>query len=763
MIVMNAPPAPARSLWTRTFAWSCALAFLVKLWLTADDRRLALGAPYDEYNFVSHARALLDGKWFGDYSNLTLIKGPFYPLFIAVAADLGLPLRLAENIIYAVACLVVVGALATVVRSGAARITVFVFLLFDPWTYDSNTTRVMRGDVMPALVLMVVALAAYLVIHRDRGPRALAPASVALGVALAALLLTREEGVWIFGFLGVLAVWTVVSPADRSVVALRGRCTPVAIVAAVAVACHVAVSTANLEAYGWFTTVEVTSPEFKAAYGALARIVPQAAQRAGPDARIAVEDSALKAAYAASPAARELAPYMHGATARTAARDSCQQFGVCRGIAPGWFLWVFRDAVAAAGHYSSGAAARQYYVRLAGELDAACDANVLHCVPNAHSLAPRVPLDAIPRILADTFHAGAEVVTFASLAFGDETLPPTPVVNDVFRSVTGDPLTSDPSAADRTLKVALQRGIGRVYQALVPALTLLSVIVSAVRLRRSFAEKRLDAVSLIWIGLAVSFATLLGLLATINDFAFPALATEYMKPLYAVLLFGIVVMLAAEPEYWVAGRLAVARKRVTVPPSVHGASRAFRSIARRPAVWWVAAGCVALFAAWQVYPFAVRSRAPAVLDPQPRMLVRLGKAELAALRVAPMAATVSLDAVQLFDGGRWVTQSPVSVRVRKGSPIQLAGWAADPVTMSQGAGLIAVIDGKQPIDVTPAYGGNRPDVASAYRKPAMRFTGFSVLVPTAKLSGGSHSVRLGIVAGDRKSFYASPSVPFVVE
>ena len=48
-------------------------------------------------------------------------------------------------------------------------------------------------------------------------------------------------------------------------------------------------------------------------------------------------------------------------------------------IPGGWFMWALRDAVAAAGHYSSGTAAADYYRRLANEINIACDEGRLEC------------------------------------------------------------------------------------------------------------------------------------------------------------------------------------------------------------------------------------------------------------------------------------------------------------------------------------------------------------------------------------------------
>ena len=59
-------------------------------WLVAD-------MVYDDAYFARSAGHLLEGNWLGPYDMLTLSKGPTYPLFIAGAYQLHLPLKLAEH------------------------------------------------------------------------------------------------------------------------------------------------------------------------------------------------------------------------------------------------------------------------------------------------------------------------------------------------------------------------------------------------------------------------------------------------------------------------------------------------------------------------------------------------------------------------------------------------------------------------------------------------------------------------------------------
>ena len=84
---------------------------LVKLWLVSAQPVIAMRwASYDDGLFLHLAHNLLDGAWLGPFNELTLAKGCFYPIWIALVARLGIPLLLSQHLLYLLAVLAVVGA-----------------------------------------------------------------------------------------------------------------------------------------------------------------------------------------------------------------------------------------------------------------------------------------------------------------------------------------------------------------------------------------------------------------------------------------------------------------------------------------------------------------------------------------------------------------------------------------------------------------------------------------------------------------------------
>ena len=71
------------------------------------------------------AASLIQGQWLGIYDNLTLAKGAFYPIWIAVSFWLGIPLVLAQQLLYAAACLTAVLAIKPLFRSSLVLTPIF--------------------------------------------------------------------------------------------------------------------------------------------------------------------------------------------------------------------------------------------------------------------------------------------------------------------------------------------------------------------------------------------------------------------------------------------------------------------------------------------------------------------------------------------------------------------------------------------------------------------------------------------------------------
>ena len=361
-----------------------SILILLKLWLVLDQPLFAIADnSYDDLLFVRLANYLLQFDWLGTYDNLTLAKGPFYPMWIALAFSAGIPLLLSQQAIYVAACLITERALQPLIVSHLWRAIILVLLLFNPVTFTWQLTRVLRDGLYPGLTLLIVGSAIGLLTRRYEPPRYLLGWAFTCGLATAAFWLTREEGIWILPFLAPLLGWILMTTIflDRrnyrkiSVITLPLLLPLLAI--------H-AVSVVNLAYYGVYTTVELKIPEFEAAYGALTRVRSMEYKPQVP-----VTKETRLHIYQASTAFTELRPFFE--------RDGFWTFGAVGygnhpsgsdEIGGGWFMWALRDAAARAGYFGSGLQASGFFRKLADEVNTACQEKRLDCLPERASLMP---------------------------------------------------------------------------------------------------------------------------------------------------------------------------------------------------------------------------------------------------------------------------------------------------------------------------------------------------------------------------------------
>lgn len=374
------------------------LATFAKIWLTQAEPIRALGtAALDDRLFVELAQNLVRGEWLGPYNQYTLAKGAGFPLFIAAAFWLGLPLGLAQQLIYVGACAIFARAVRPALSAGQ-RLAVYLVLLWNPMTYEAPTLgRVIRQNLTTPLVIVVIAGLVALALRRNLPFRRLASWATLTGLAFGWFWITREEGVWLVPSMVLLAVGWMLATWRDSRQRLTGNLTALALLAVMAALPVVGVSWQNLRHYGWFGTVDLKSDAFESAYGAMLRV------QVGPTLpQVPVTRQAREAMYAVSPAMAELRPWLEGPVGDLWSEK--KEFPASdRQIRGGWYMWALRDAVADAGHATTASAALAFYQRLADQINAACDDGRLAAGPPRKGMLP-------------PWRAGWTQATFAALS-----------------------------------------------------------------------------------------------------------------------------------------------------------------------------------------------------------------------------------------------------------------------------------------------------------------------------------------------------------
>lgn len=370
-----------------------AFVFLLiafRVWLIAGVPKLLMYMPHDDLYYAKAAHFILHGEWLGPYSNMTLIKGPFYAFFLIASSLTGLPLLLNETLFYVVSCVVLFVALKPLINNRWWRLLIFTILLYCPMTLATEwTLRVYREFVYFSLTLFVTAFAIGLLLRIRSGLKTLVFWAAGLGLSMGAFLITREEGAWIIPMIlfimaaGLFIIWK--KEASQKI------CRSLTLLLSILLwfIPTVLVSFLNYHYYGFWGVTEQMDKDFSRVLNSIYRIKS--------DEKYPyryVNQDMLDQAYLASPLFAELEESIAATTSEWLGHSNYSIQSK-----PGWYLeeyfsnkgsylgtshfpWQFRDALAENGYYSSGVFPREQLDQMADEIEAACENGTLQCTNN---------------------------------------------------------------------------------------------------------------------------------------------------------------------------------------------------------------------------------------------------------------------------------------------------------------------------------------------------------------------------------------------
>jgi hypothetical protein len=503
------------------------LLSLVKLWLVSGQEFYAATSLDDDLMFLANAKFLLKAEWLGPYSQWTMTKGPFYPLWIAVTTVSGIPLFFTQHLLYIIACSIFLLSIRFTVQKPVMLFLIFVILLFNPMSFsDPIGTRAAREGIYPALTILILSGAIGMMIRYDRPLKILSLWSLGLGIALSAFWLTREEGIWmlmpILTIVGITALRVYRAKLGDSVLRLIFCILPFVIL----LVSLFTVATINKTYYGIFSTVEFKWPPLLDAYGSLTRV-----KHANWNPKIPVPRKTREKIYEVAPSFAELEEYLDGPQSKIWINDSCYNLSICDDIAGGWFVWAFRYAVADKGYYHSGETTMTFYKRLASEINTACDEKRLDCGPARSTLISPWHAEYAWPLLTTIVDAAVYLAEFReSRAEGLD------VERFIFRQRSHLSKTDD-------LKIPVLNRIGSGYQSVTSILVILALTAFIIVTIYIFRKRILTDLYVINSAIIMAIAGRLLILSLIDVSSFPAVNIIYLSPAYPLLLIFIILSL----------------------------------------------------------------------------------------------------------------------------------------------------------------------------------------------------------------------------
>ncbi len=490
---------------------------------------------HDDRLFLDQGIALAEGRWLGDFTSLTLAKGPVYPMFLALSSQSGLPLPIVQALLHAVACALLVWAVAPWLRRRPLwMVLLFILLLLDPQMLSAQTIgRVQRSAINPSLVLLVLAGVLGIAARAESTWR-----SRSGWLALSTLIWpvfwhSREEAVWFLPSLVLLLIAAglllhhAVPPGRPRWVGLFLLLLPFV----GGWAGSRALSWQNQRVYGAPITEDVRDGTFPLAYAAMLRVLP-----AEPVPGAQVTRAVRHQLYGVSPAFARIRDQMENGVV-----PSWSRLGWTEDTPPaenelrsGWLQWALRDAAERAGYYADAQTAQAYWGQVAAEINAACDSGQLSATAPRQGMFPRWEADFIGPTWRAWKKACAIVLRFGE--FG--TFPPVShgLPEDIQQ--LGDFIHTAPFLGEPEPRafVQIRLGLREIYSWLGPLCAvsglLCTLFLAARAVRSPIARARLAVLLSLWGGIAA----LTLVVALVDVTSFHALHMIYLGAAVPLLL-----------------------------------------------------------------------------------------------------------------------------------------------------------------------------------------------------------------------------------
>jgi hypothetical protein len=334
-----------------------------KLWLVHTEEIYGSATEFDALWFVNAAK---HWYWGAQYSWTAFVRPPAYPLFIALVQLLGIPLRIAIELMQAAGYVVLISGFRKATVPRWICFVSFAAMILHPGSFHLNSVTMadnFYAAILPlALGGILLTLFTAKVVH-----------ATWTGFALAVLWNTREESILIPPLIGVFLL--VALYRQRRLVTGSWRLAipywlgPSAAMIATLCLLNAAVLAANYRAFHSFTKSELDASSFRAAYKALLRIKPDRDQRF-----VSVSTDALQKAYTVSPTFALLKPQLEGELGHNWQVPAFEALGIHE-IGGPWFPWALRSTANAQDVHKSAASANRFYRTVAKEINRACDEN----------------------------------------------------------------------------------------------------------------------------------------------------------------------------------------------------------------------------------------------------------------------------------------------------------------------------------------------------------------------------------------------------
>ena len=325
---------------------------------------------HDDWIMVHMADALRSGQWLGEYNDLTLTKGMFFPLYLAVLNFLRLSYLSVSALLYTVSCMIFVYALRPLLKKYWACFTLYLVLLWNPVSYSVQAfQRVYRNSISYIQVLLIFGGLLALWLRRKEPVKKQILWLLTVAVGMVTFFYTREDAIWVEPFLLVFLLvylgtmffsWK--KEHRREYV---GKAVLVLLPFLSVWGAGQLIAQENDNHYNIRLTNELQKGGFAEMYKSMMAVKPE---EDIPGVTMTREKIARMCDEC--PTLEKLEPYIQSSRLYWAGSGENEKDWEVR---DGWVFWIFRTALAQAGYYTDGETVNQVCLQIRDELEAAMD------------------------------------------------------------------------------------------------------------------------------------------------------------------------------------------------------------------------------------------------------------------------------------------------------------------------------------------------------------------------------------------------------
>ncbi len=159
---------------------------------------------YDDALMMSKLFSLIDGKYFGIYNALTLVKGCIYPLVLFIAYKLHISYSIFLTILYILSCIYFTLSLKSITKRKWILVVIYIVLLFNPVSYSIELLqRLYRNSLSIIEILFFLGVIFRILTNKKESVYNY----IFLGLIISIMYLTKEENIWVFVILFLVYIY----------------------------------------------------------------------------------------------------------------------------------------------------------------------------------------------------------------------------------------------------------------------------------------------------------------------------------------------------------------------------------------------------------------------------------------------------------------------------------------------------------------------------------------------------------------------------